>query len=301
MFKTNGELFYPAIPGDPFYDDYVTNVAHSQPAGPSGFAEFFGDFIVVNGKAWPFMDVEPQRYSLRFLNGCDSRFLVMHFCQASLSSPMSCDSTFPTVPFNVIGGDKGLGSTQEAQKTRHDLILEPGSRIDILIDFASYPGKRIILSNTGWDGPFNGAYGPCQPVGSCYEERRTDRIMAFNVNLPLNANIPEQKTAPITGQLPPVLFPGVPDRVRKLGLFEGRDDLGRLQPLLGVAENASNELHKAIYWDSGPLQGHVVTGTLGWHSLITEKYAWELWKNGKSIIFHSMPTPCTFTWYTFKL
>jgi FtsP/CotA-like multicopper oxidase with cupredoxin domain len=81
MFKDNGELFYPAFPGDPFYDDFITGEDAVLPTdifpggGPTGLAEFFGDHMVVNGKIWPKMDVEPRNYRLRFLNGCDSRFL----------------------------------------------------------------------------------------------------------------------------------------------------------------------------------------------------------------------------------
>ena len=37
--------------------------------------EFFGNMIMVNGNTWPFQTVEQRRYRLRFLNGCQSRFL----------------------------------------------------------------------------------------------------------------------------------------------------------------------------------------------------------------------------------
>lgn len=35
--------------------------------GPTALAEFFGDHMVVNGKVWPKMDVEPRNYRLRLL------------------------------------------------------------------------------------------------------------------------------------------------------------------------------------------------------------------------------------------
>ncbi len=35
--------------------------------------------MLVNGKIWPKMDVEPRNYRLRLLNGCDSRFLAIQF------------------------------------------------------------------------------------------------------------------------------------------------------------------------------------------------------------------------------
>ena len=41
---------------------------------PSVLPEFFGDVILVNGAAWPVLEVEPRQYRFRILNGSDSRF-----------------------------------------------------------------------------------------------------------------------------------------------------------------------------------------------------------------------------------
>jgi FtsP/CotA-like multicopper oxidase with cupredoxin domain len=41
--------------------------------------EFFGNMIMVNGNTWPYRDVEQRRYRFRFLNGCQSRFLILDF------------------------------------------------------------------------------------------------------------------------------------------------------------------------------------------------------------------------------
>ena len=35
--------------------------------------------MVVNGRTWPFLEVEPRRYRFRILNGCNSRFLILRF------------------------------------------------------------------------------------------------------------------------------------------------------------------------------------------------------------------------------
>ena len=35
--------------------------------------------IMVNGNTWPFQTVEQRRYRFRFLNGCQSRFLILDF------------------------------------------------------------------------------------------------------------------------------------------------------------------------------------------------------------------------------
>ena len=81
MFRNTGELFYPAFPGDPFYADFITAQGVVLPenifpnGGPTVLAEFFGDHMVVNGIIWPKYDVEQRQYRVRFLNGCDSRFM----------------------------------------------------------------------------------------------------------------------------------------------------------------------------------------------------------------------------------
>lgn len=42
---------------------------------PQWVQDFFGDVICVNGKAWPYIQVEPRRYRFRILNACNSRVL----------------------------------------------------------------------------------------------------------------------------------------------------------------------------------------------------------------------------------
>jgi FtsP/CotA-like multicopper oxidase with cupredoxin domain len=69
MYKEDGSQFFPAFPGDPYYDDFINSEGANFPYGkPSVLAEFFGDFMTVNGKIWPKMDVEPRLYRLRLLN-----------------------------------------------------------------------------------------------------------------------------------------------------------------------------------------------------------------------------------------
>jgi FtsP/CotA-like multicopper oxidase with cupredoxin domain len=60
-FDTNGQWYFP--------DDGVNPSVH-----PFWVPEFFGDAIVVNGKTWPYLNVEPRRYRLRLLNGSNARF-----------------------------------------------------------------------------------------------------------------------------------------------------------------------------------------------------------------------------------
>ena len=283
MFKENGELFYPAFPGDPFYADFITDEGAVLPpdifpdGGPTALAEFFGDHIVVNGKIWPKMEVEPRNYRLRLLNGCDSRFLAVQFFEVpSDAEDFSQAIQRQPLRFTVIGSDQGLASSPTTVDT---LLLETGSRYDIVVDFKSVTaGNRVIMKNIGGDEPFGGDIPGPQVFGE------TDRIMAFDVVLPIDSAVPD--VSPSWEDY----GPGVPDRtrLRKVALFEGMDEFGRLQPLLGTAEPATDYLGNPIDWPNTPdyrdagLVGQM-EGSIAWHSPTTENpnlgdtEEWEVW------------------------
>jgi FtsP/CotA-like multicopper oxidase with cupredoxin domain len=237
MFTDKGELFYPAFPGDPFYDDFITDEGAVLPpdlfpgGGPTALAEFFGDHMVVNGMIWPKENVEPRNYRMRLLNGTDSRFMVLQFVSvaAGVTDPNHSSASSP-LPFYVIGSDQGLASEAKMTDT---LVFEPGGRYDIVFDFSQVPwGSRVIMKNIGGDAPFGGAFGDdLDPDEDLFPDRQTDRIMAFDVTIGMSAmadrfdhDAIEQYGGNTNGV----------DRTRKVALFEGTDEFGRLQPLLGV-------------------------------------------------------------------
>jgi FtsP/CotA-like multicopper oxidase with cupredoxin domain len=297
MFLATGELFYPAFPGDPFYDDFITGEGAILPpdifpgGGPTALAEFFGDHMVVNGLIWPKMDVEPRNYRLRFLNGCDSRFLVAQFFEVP---PEATDFTSAIGPldFTVIGSDQGLASSPTTVDT---LLMETGSRYDVIFDFKTVAfGNRVIMKNIGGDEPFGGDIPGPQVFGE------TDRIMAFDVNQLLDTAVPDVSPVDNTNYGYQDLIPGypipTPTRLRKVALFEGMDEFGRLQPLLGTAEPATDFAGNSINWPAtpqyqqavfpdgtpSPLVGQI-EGSIAWHSPTTENPAldsteeWEIW------------------------
>ncbi len=282
MFKDNGELFYPAFPGDPFYADFITEEGAVLPdppfmgGGPTGLAEFFGDHMVVNGKIWPKMEVERRNYRLRFLNGCDSRFLAVQFFEVPLGATDFSGATNGPLPFTVIGSDQGLASSPTTVNT---LLIETGSRYDVVFDFKNVTfGNRIIMKNIGGDEPFGGEIPGPQVFGE------TDRIMAFDVVLPIDTAIPD--VSPTGINFGPVV--PTPTRLRKVALFEGMDEYGRLQPLLGTAEPATDYAGSPINWPATAEYSSVglagqMEGSIAWHSPTTENPAldsteeWEIW------------------------
>jgi spore coat protein A len=227
MFTDKGALFYPAFPGDPFYEDFIEGEDAELPpfffpnGGPTALAEFFGDHMVVNGKIWPKANVEPRNYRLRLLNGCDSRFLVLQFVAVNAGDTDFTNAGAP-IPFYVIGSDQGLGTPAQTDT----LVFEPGGRYDIVFDFSdsALDGKRVIMKNIGGDEPFGGDIPGEQGFGE------TDRVMAFDVVVP-KSNVADSFNP---DNLPG--YDGVANGVaiRRVGLFEGKDEFGRLQPLLGT-------------------------------------------------------------------
>jgi spore coat protein A len=285
MFLNNGELFYPAFPGDPFYADFIAGEGAVLPpdifpgGGPTALAEFFGDHMLVNGKIWPYATtgatpgVEPRNYRMRLLNGCDSRFLAIRFRVARRPTSTTLRGASRPVPFWVIGSDQGLAGAATQTDT---LIVEPGGRWDIVFDFSQVPaGSRVIMENIAPDAPFGGQIGG-GPAANFFPDRQTDRIMAFDVTLQLDNAVPDAFAPANIGQYAGNNNPVV--RTRKVALFEGLDEFGRLQPLLGTAEPATDYMGNAINWpDDSPAGPYFSNGLVGqmegsiaWHSPTTE-------------------------------
>lgn len=62
-FREDGSLYYPSRPNQP----------ETAPT-PSVIPDFYGDTILVNGRVWPYLNVEPRKYRFRILNGSNARF-----------------------------------------------------------------------------------------------------------------------------------------------------------------------------------------------------------------------------------
>lgn len=109
------------------------------------------------------------------------------------------------------------------------LLFEPGSRYDIVIDFAQASGHRVILANYGGDSPYGGDIGAL-PIAASFDY--TDRIMAFDVDA---SGTPEDQSLTIpnteafeTKQFYPdvLLTDDAPtNHVRLVGLWEGLDEV----------------------------------------------------------------------------
>jgi spore coat protein A, manganese oxidase len=155
-FGADGSLLYPPVP----------NGTH-----PVWMQEFFGNVICVNGKAAPWVEVEPRKYRFRMVNGSNSRFYHFTLLPADASGKASGKSA-DAPPFIQIGSDGGL---LPAPLKMHFLIFSPGERFDIVIDFSEHKGASLALTN---DAPAPYARGG---------EIVPADVMLFRVTKPLSA------------------------------------------------------------------------------------------------------------------
>jgi spore coat protein A len=97
--------------------------------GVTWIGEYFGDVMLVNGKVWPYLEVEPRMYRLRILNGCNARILSLDVGGPALWQ---------------IGAEGGLFDLPVAMK---HLVLAPAERADVLIDFSKFAGQTLVVKN----------------------------------------------------------------------------------------------------------------------------------------------------------
>lgn len=110
---------------------------------PMWMQEFFGDTICVNGKAAPFLEVEPRKYRFRLVNASNSRFYHLTLLPADAKGkPTGAPADAP--PFRQVGSDGGL---LPAPLQSHYLIFSPGERFDLVIDFSEHKGENFALLN----------------------------------------------------------------------------------------------------------------------------------------------------------
>ncbi len=178
-FNTDGALFYPDTRA--FFDGIEGPYIPDSDVSPIWNPEFFGNMMMANGNTWPFQTVEQRRYRLRFLNGCQSRFLILDF------------SSIPGVEVWQIGNEGGfLAAPVNLTATNGNrLLMGLAERADLIVDFTGVPVGNYVLANVGPDEPFGGGipgvdFDPADPDS-------TGQVMQFQV---VPAVAPDPTTPP---------------------------------------------------------------------------------------------------------
>lgn len=185
-FNPDGSLFYPATPD---------RNNHRLPY-PSIVTPFDADYILVNGKVSPYLQVEPRKYRFRILNYCNSRTMTFKLDSGQ--------------PFYQIGTDRGL---LEKAVEMNEILLLTTERADVIVDFSRSFGKTIILKNV-----FKGA------------SPETTDVLQFKVSTPLK----DKDTSSLPDHLTKIDFLSreMATRTRDLTLVRVEDEYGRSLNLL---------------------------------------------------------------------
>jgi FtsP/CotA-like multicopper oxidase with cupredoxin domain len=227
-FNDDGSLYYPDTRA--FFDEFAGPFIPAGNVSPIWNPEFFGNMIMVNGNTWPYLDAEQRRYRFRFLNGCQSRFLILDFNQ------------IPSVEVWQIGNEGGFLAAPVNITANHGnrLLLGLAERADVIVDFTNVPMGRHVLGNVGPDEPFGGGvpgvdFEPAEP-------NSTGQIMEFRVG-PRKGHDPT--TPPQFLQLPAITPLPTESVTRPLALIEMMSNVhdGPSEAMLGVVENGV-EMHK---------------------------------------------------------
>ena len=243
-FNPDGSLFYPESRArfDGFTGPYMPEASDGvliSDVPPIWNPEAFFETMVVNGRTWPFHEVEPRRYRLRLLNGSNSRFLNL-----SLIAYDAAGLPLGQVPFYQIGAEGGLlphvveittgfktvlpgdgtipGIKTPAPHPDEGLLMGLAERADVIVDFSRLPAgtTHVRMLNTGPDTPFGGF--PIDPA-EVADPNSTGQVMEFRVSLLRRG---KDRSTPVEQLRLPAITPLVPDApVRYLSLNEAESVL----------------------------------------------------------------------------
>ena len=224
-FNTDGSLFYPN--SREFFDGITGPYIPDTDVSPIWNPEFFGNMIMVNGNTWPFQRVEKRRYRLRFLNGCQSRFLIRDF------------NDIPGVEVWQVGNEGGFlaAPVNLTADNGNRLLMGLAERADLIVDFTNVPVGNHVLRNVGPDEPFGGGV-PGVDFESA-DPDSTGQVLQFRV-VPAVATDP---TTPPQFLVLPAITALTGGTTRRLALLEKASEFFEDSPveaLLGTVDGDPN-------------------------------------------------------------
>jgi spore coat protein A len=260
LFNADGSLLYP------------TDTTGTQEVW---VPEFFGDTVLVNGKVWPHLEVEPRKYRFRMLNGSNARFYHMKLMESTTAGALNGN---PGPVFTQIGTDGGL---LPAPVRMTDLLMAPAERFDIILDFSAHAGKNFVLTNDG-AAPYPGG-GEVVPT----------EVMQFRVTKPLSG--PDTSDVPAVLNPLNLISPSAAIRERNLELSEadrasdGYPIIGQLDGLRWsdpVTENprlGTTEIWNLVNTtgDAHPIHVHLVEFQI----LERQKFSQQVWDNNRRLVY----------------
>ncbi|CAG7864906.1 unnamed protein product [Brassica rapa] len=134
---------------------YMNATGNNPSIHPQWQPEYFGDAIIVNGKAWPRLSVRRRKYRFRIINASNARFFRFFFSNG--------------LDFVVVGSDSAYLSKPVTTKS---VLLSPSEIVDVVVDFSKSPSRTVVLAN---DAPY--PYPGGDPVNE-----ESGKVMKFIVS-----------------------------------------------------------------------------------------------------------------------
>jgi spore coat protein A len=238
------------IPGGPYEIPLVIQDRQFNPDGtflyPTSdipgavwIGEYFGDVMLVNGKVWPFLEVEPRLYRFRILNGCNARILNLDIGSARMWQ---------------IGAEGGMW---DIPVPIHRIVLAPAERADVLVDFSSLAGATLPLKNLK---PAKPVVTPAPPLTQVIELR-----VGTRVSRPGPSTIPTQlpgRAANLTGPAAVTRYVTLneigTDTVDWVLLLNG-DDFEQAPTEMPRVGTVEDWVYVNLTGDTHPMHTHLVT------------------------------------------
>jgi bilirubin oxidase len=251
-FNADGSLFFPNSRG--FFGDTPPDGPWipTTDVPPIWNPEFFGNTMVVNGRTWPSLNVEPRRYRFRVLNACNSRTLLLRVA----SNPTAPRPAPTALPLWVIGTDGGF---IPAPVSVERLRIGAAERFDLIVDFTKVPvGSSLYLINEGPDEPFGteepGEFEPSDPT-------TTGQVMRFRV---VASTGTDTSVPPTQLRLPTVTPIGPASRTRPLSLNELSSAFFADAPIIGLLGTMNGTEPNPLEWMDPVTENPAVGATEVW-------------------------------------
>ncbi|KAL6963132.1 Leucine permease transcriptional regulator [Sarracenia purpurea var. burkii] len=228
-----------------FYKDgslYMNYTGGNPTIHPQWQPEYFGDAIIVNGKAWPLLKVQRRKYRFRIINASNARYF-----RFSLTNGLT---------FTQVGSD---ASYLPSPVTTKIILLSPSEIADVVIDFSATNANESVLTN---DAPFP------YPTGNSVDQLNS-KIMKF-VLAPGSPQPPDGSVVPTSLKNYPAATTAGAATTRYIVLYEYQSSTGNpthlyingksfVDPVTETPKSGTTEVWEVINLtgDNHPLHIHL--------------------------------------------
>ncbi|XP_043694626.1 multicopper oxidase LPR1 homolog 1-like [Telopea speciosissima] len=110
---------------------YINSTGDNPSIHPQWQPEYFGNAIIVNGKAWPYLKVQRRKYRFRIINASNARYFNFNLSNGLPFVQVASDASYLNSP----------GQTQ-------NILLAPAEIADVIVDFSTSKTNESVLTNS---------------------------------------------------------------------------------------------------------------------------------------------------------